>query len=98
MIICKVLGPVVSTVKHPTYDGEKLLIVQPVSEGLTKVGASFLAVDRVQSGPGDFVLVMQEGNGVRQLFNNPILPIRSIIVGHIDAVTVDAESVPQNKR
>ncbi len=88
MKLCRVLGPVVATIKHPTYHGQKLLIVQPIDEHGGDTGRSFFAVDRVQSGPNDIVLIMQEGNGVRQLFGINELPIRSIIVGHVDDVDV----------
>ena len=86
MKICRVIGPVVSTVKHPTYHGTKLLAVQPLNENGEEVGNSYLAVDRVQAGAGDTVLVMSEGNGVRQLFKMELLPIRSVIVGIIDEI------------
>ena len=90
MKICRVLGPVVATVKHPTYQGLKLLVVQPIDEQEVPEGDSFLAVDRIESGPGDHVLVMQEGGGVRQLFGINELPIRSIIVGFIDQVYIES--------
>ena len=87
MRLCRVLGPVVATVKHRAYQGLPLLIVQPVAPGGSAQGASFLAVDRAQSGPGDVVLVMQEGNGVRQIFKaGDDFPVRSVIVGHVDQV------------
>lgn len=87
MLICRVMGPVVSTIKHPSYVGEKLLAVQPVeTDGATPKGGSFLAVDRAQAGEGDLVLVMREGNGVRQIFGERILPIRSLIVGIVDDI------------
>ena len=89
MVLCKVLGPVVSTEKHPAFSGLKLLVVQPVDEAGAFVGKSFLAVDRVVSaGEGDTVLVLREGTGIRQLFGMPAtskLPIRSCIVGIVDA-------------
>jgi len=89
MKLCRVLGPVVATVKHPVYVGRKLLAVQPLDESGAEVGASFLAVDDVQAGRGDVVLVMQEGNGVRQLLKmGQQVPIRSLIVGIVDRVTV----------
>jgi microcompartment protein CcmK/EutM len=92
MKICRVLGPVVATVKHPTYVGEKLLGVQPVdTDGATPLGDSYLAVDRAQAGEGDLVLVLTEGTGVRQIFGTDLLPIRSVIVGIVDAVEVDGE-------
>jgi ethanolamine utilization protein EutN len=85
--MCRVLGNVVSTVKHPTYSGQKLMVVQPVDERGADIGTSFLAVDRVQAGPGDKVIVMSEGNGVRQLMQmGKQVPIRSLIVGIVDQV------------
>jgi ethanolamine utilization protein EutN len=88
MKLCKVTGNVVATVKHPSYKGHKLMIVQPIDERGGDAGASFLAVDLAQAGPGDTVLVMQEGNGVRQILKEKILPIRSVIIGIVDAVEV----------
>ena len=88
MRLCRVLGTVVATAKHPTYHGHKLLVVQPLDEKGERAGSSFLAVDVVQAGVGDLVLVMSEGNGVRQILKQQILPIRSLIVGIVDQVEV----------
>jgi microcompartment protein CcmK/EutM len=103
MKLCKVTGNVVATVKHPSYRGHKLMIVQPLDEHQRHAGASFLAVDLAQAGPGDIVLVMQEGNGVRQILQadqrhkdqkdqkdqkEQKLPIRSIIIGIVDEVSL----------
>ena len=90
MKLCRVIGPVVATAKHKSYAGRKLLSVQPVDEQGAATGSSFLAVDDVQAGPGDVVLVMQEGNGVRQLLKAKDLPIRSLIVGIVDRVAVSS--------
>ncbi|HEX4460007.1 MAG TPA: EutN/CcmL family microcompartment protein [Polyangia bacterium] len=82
MKLCRVEGNVVATAHHPAFDGQKLLIVQPIDGG-----ASFLAVDHVQAGVGDVVLVNQEGGGNRQILKlGPNVPIRSLIVGIVDAV------------
>ncbi len=89
MKLCRVVGPVVSTVKHPGYAGHKLLAVQPIDEAGRDTGRSFLAVDDVQAGAGDRVLVLTEGNGVRQILGGS-LPIRSIIVGIVDEVQTGA--------
>ena len=90
MRLCRVVGNVVSTVKHPVYEGQRLMIVLPVDEVGEEAGESFLAVDHVQSGPGDTVLVMREGNGVRQLLEmGKQFPIRSLIVGIVDSIAVD---------
>jgi ethanolamine utilization protein EutN len=88
--LCRVIGPVVATAKHKSYLGRKLLAVQPLDEKGAAIGSSFLAVDDVQAGPGDVVLVMQEGNGVRQLLKQKDLPIRSLIVGIVERVVVSA--------
>lgn len=90
MKLCRVEGSVVASVHHPVYDGRKLLIVQPLDEHRRPIGDSFLAVDRVQAGAGDVVLVNQEGNGTRQLLKlGQQVPIRSLIVAIVDRV--DAE-------
>lgn len=86
MHIAKVIGTVVSTIKHPKYKGLKLLVVQPVDHNSRETEQSFLAVDVVQAGIGDTVLVIREGNGARQIFNEPVLPIRSVIVGVVDQI------------
>ena len=94
MILGKVLGPVVSTVKHPSYAGLKLLVVQPIDEQGKPLGKSLLAVDRVSSaGEGDTVLVLKEGTGVRQLFGLPKeakLPIQACIAGIVDEIDAPA--------
>jgi ethanolamine utilization protein EutN len=85
--LCRVIGNVVATVKHPVYQGQLLFIVQPVDEKGADIGTSFLAVDRVQSGPGDTVVVLTEGTGVRQILQmGDAVPIRSLIVGIVDRV------------
>ena len=87
MKLCRVEGTVVGAVHHKVYDGQKLLIVAPIDGG-----DSFLAVDRVQAGVGDTVLVNQEGNGARQLLKlGQEVPIRSLIVGIVDAVDLARE-------
>ena len=90
MILAKVLGPVVSTVKHASYAGLRLLIVQPIDEAGAPLGKSLLAVDRIcDAGAGDTVLLLKEGTGVRQLFGLPKeakLPIQVCIAGIVDEV------------
>ena len=91
MKLCRVAGTVVATVKHASFVGRKLLIVQPLDEHGASAGDSFIAVDLVQAGEGDVVLINQEGNGARQLLKmGPSVPIRSLVVAIVDAVTVRA--------
>lgn len=91
MTLARVEGTVVATAHHPSFDGRKLLVVQPLDEAGRAVGSSFLAVDMVQAGPGDTVLVNREGNGNRQLLKmGAQVPIRSLIVGIVDAIDHEA--------
>lgn len=87
MRYCRVVGPMWAAVKHPAFEGRTLLVVQPLDAQGSDVGASFVAVDRAQAGVGDRVLVLTEGTGVRQILKaGDIVPIRSVIVGVVDAV------------
>lgn len=86
MKLCRVKGTVTSTAKQPVYLGQKLMVVQPVDETGAEQGHSFLAVDRVQAGEGDLVLVNSEGNGARSLFRMEVLPMRSLILAIVDQV------------
>lgn len=91
MNLCKVLGTVVATEKLAVFEGRKILVVQPLDEQRKPLGKSFLAIDHTSSaGKGDTVLVMNEGNGVRQILEDKTAPIRSIIVGVVDAIDVPA--------
>lgn len=86
MVIGRVVKTVTSTIKDPGYTGHKLLAVQPVTPSGSRGGNTILAVDTVQAGVGDLVLVMREGNGVRQILEREKIPIRSLIVGIIDEI------------
>ncbi len=87
MILARVHGPVVSTIKHPRLAGLTVFVVQPVDlDGQLAVGPELLAVDHAQAGPGDLVVVMREGNGIRQVLGDDKSPVQALIVGVVDAV------------
>jgi microcompartment protein CcmK/EutM len=86
MIIGKVLGSVVSTIKSSHFHGKKLMIVQPVDLQNEPMGIPFLAVDVVDAGTGDFVLVNKEGSGARLIFEDEEIPLQAVIVGVIDDI------------
>lgn len=86
MILGKVIGNVVSTIKLPVYKGYKILIVQPVNDKEELQGKTILALDTVQAGIGDTVLVIDEGNSSRLIMNNSTAPVRTMIVGIVDSV------------
>jgi len=91
MKLARVIGNVVATRKHCSYKGHKLLIVQPVDENGKDTSQSFLSFDTVNAGPGDLVLVQQEGNTARELLGTRNDPFHSVIVGIVDEVSVDRE-------
>ncbi len=88
MFIGKVSGTVVATIKDPAMEGHKLLLVERMSPEGAIQDSYMIAVDTVQAGVGDTVLVLDEGNGARQVLARDPAPIRTVIVGIIDAVTL----------
>lgn len=91
MKLCRVIGNVVATRKYPCFKGHKVMIVQPVDEDGNDVSRSFLSCDTVQAGPGDIVLVEQEGNTARELLGTRADPFHSVIVGVVDKVSTKKE-------
>jgi ethanolamine utilization protein EutN len=87
MQVAKVVGTVVSTVKHPILVGYKILVVQPIDPGGKKAGETVLALDTVQAGAGELVLLLEEGNSARLIVGDPMGAVRSVIVGIVDEVT-----------
>lgn len=88
MLIAKVIGTVVSTIKHPVYQDQKIMLVQPLHLPGEKADDAFVAIDLARSGVGDTVLVCQEGGSTRQILGVKDQPVRSSIVGVIDSVNL----------
>ena len=88
MYIGKVIGTVVATVKISHLEGRKLLLVDQVDLDGQETGYYDIAVDVAQAGPGDTVLVIDEGNGARQILGLDPGAVRAVIVGVVDEVTV----------
>lgn len=86
MQIARVVGNLVSTVKHASLAGHRLLLVQSCDLDGTPQGAVTLAVDVVDAGVGDWVLVLDEGASASQVLDNPRGPVRTLVVGVIDMV------------
>lgn len=86
MILGKIIGNVVSTVKCPDYNNYKLLLVQPVDQAGTPKGKSVLAIDAVQAGVGDTVIVIDEGGSAREALDTEARTIRTVIVGIVDEI------------
>jgi ethanolamine utilization protein EutN len=88
MYIGRVIGTVVSTIKIDHLQDHKLLLVDQLDLDGNETGEYDIAVDVSQAGPGDTVLVIDEGNGARQVLNLDPGAVRAVIVGIIDEVAI----------
>jgi ethanolamine utilization protein EutN len=91
MILAKVVGTVVTTISHRDYKNRRLLIVQPLGLEDDGLDEDFIALDNTQAGIGDTVLINREGNGARQVLNNPDACVISVIVGIVDSTYLEYE-------
>lgn len=90
MKLGRVKGTVVCTIHHPAYDGRRLLLCDLLDERSVPTGAQEIAVDHAQAGVGDLVLILSEGNGIRQILGAQAGPIRDLIVGIVDDVSAES--------
>lgn len=88
MIIGRVCGTVYSTINHSFYDGHKLLLIDKIAPPGMNAEGYIIAVDTVDAGVGETVLVVDEGNAARQVTNDPKGPVRSVVVGIIDEIAI----------
>ena len=88
MYIGKVFGTVVATIKISHLEARKLLLVDRLDLEGQETGYYDIAVDVAQAGPGDTVLVIDEGNGARQVLGLDPGAVRAVIVGVVDEVAI----------
>jgi len=87
VVLAKVKGNVVSTHKNENLNGNKLMIVQQIDlEGNFIGKRDVVAIDLIDSGIGDTVLLVQEGDAVQQIIKNKKTPVHSIIVAIVDKI------------
>ncbi|MBU1660688.1 MAG: EutN/CcmL family microcompartment protein [Chloroflexi bacterium] len=88
MTIGKVIGTIVTTISNPHYKKRRLLVVQPLILPGDPAEGDFIALDNTHAGIGDTVLVNREGNGARQVLNQPDGCVISVIVGIVDSIHI----------
>ena len=88
MLLCKVTGTIVATQKNQNLRDKKILTVQPVALDGAALGKDLLALDTVDAGIGDTVLVVQEGQAAAQLLKRTDIPVHSMIVAVVDGIDV----------
>jgi ethanolamine utilization protein EutN len=89
MIIGEIIGDITSTIKHPKLESAKLLIVQPLDIDFKPKGETVVAVDSVDAGIGDRVLVVLEGKAASKAIGIELAPVEAACVGVIDEVQID---------
>jgi len=89
MFLGRVIGQIFATIQHPFYKGKKMLAVERTNEKGEASGGYVIAVDAVDAGVGQVVLINDEGNGARQVFSDSNAPVRSVIVGIVDQIDLE---------
>jgi len=89
MHLARVIGKIISTVKNPAYEDRKLLLVQKLHLDGKPMGVATVAVDYVDAGEGDIVLLGAAPGLASTVFNIPDAPIRELVMGVIDRVSFE---------
>ena len=90
MLLGRIVGNVIATIKDAHYKGSKLLLVEPydiVKHSFTD--ETVLAIDTVDAGEGDIVLVINEGGSVRAILNNQHTSAEMVIAAVVDHVNIE---------
>ncbi len=89
MILGRIIGSVVSIIDHPVVEGRKLLVAERLDPSGRPTGGYVIAIDAIGAGRGETVLILDEGNGARQILDDTDAPVRSLVVGIVDAVELE---------
>jgi ethanolamine utilization protein EutN len=84
MLLARVEGNLVATRKHPSLEGWRLVICQPISQAGQPEGAPQVAIDPHGAGLHQRVIISSDGSAARQAVNDPKSPARWIIIGIVD--------------
>ena len=91
MILARVAGRLYSTIHHPTMAEKKILLLDRLGADGKATGRYIIALDAVGAGAGETVLILDEGNGSRQILGDASAPVRSMVVGIVDGVAREGE-------
>jgi len=90
MFLAKIKGNIVSTQKNKFLIGHKLLIVHPIDYNGNLVGQKdFIALDQIDAGIGDSVIVVQEGDAVEQILGHTNAPVNTMVIAIIDDIEIN---------
>jgi len=86
MILGRITGSVVSTIHHRIIENRRLLLAERLDDKGEPTGGYLIALDAIGAGYGETVLILDEGNGARQILDDDTAPVRSVVVGIVDAL------------
>ena len=86
MILARVTGTLTSSDRDDNLADYKLLVVQPLDLDDADQGPEQIAIDHVDAGVGDRVLVMLEGASARLVTGRPAIPLQNIVIGVVDHI------------
>ncbi len=92
MLLGRVKGTAVCTVKYPGTEGLKLLVVQPLNRKLEPVGTLQVAVDIVQAGPGDLCVMVRSREAALSMPEVKFVPVDLALVGIVDELKVNPDN------
>lgn len=84
MLIAEIVGHAISTIKHPSLNGWRLLVVQPLTALEKPDGEPFLAIDPLGAAAGQRVVISNDGRGTREMVKDETSPARWMIIGICD--------------
>ena len=86
MILARVSGKITSTIHHHDMAGRTLLICDKLNNRGEPADGYVIAIDTIGAGAGEMVIILDEGNGARQILQVDGMPVRSVVVGVVDHV------------
>jgi len=90
MFLAKIKGNVVSTPKNKFLIGHKLLIVHPIDYSGNFIDKKdFIALDLIDAGIGDSVIVVQEGDAVEQILGHANAPVNTMVIAIVDDIEIN---------
>ena len=93
MKLGQVVKTVVSTIHNPFFDKRRLLLCDLLGTDGKPTGKYTIAVDNVDAGAGEVVLILDEGSSARQMLADPDAAVRAVVAGIVDELVVEDEVV-----
>lgn len=90
MYLARVEGTLLATRKHPSFEGWRLVICQPINGAGHAEGVPQVAIDSLGAGMHERVIISSDGAAARAAVKDPKSPVRWIVIGLVDETTTEA--------